>query len=42
MHNCCKSTIYLLATAANENDRAQKDIAFKNNKPFGSRILTTH
>ena len=31
-----KETIDLLATAANENDKAQKNVAFKNNAPFRS------
>ena len=33
-----KETIDLLATAANENDKAQKNVAFKNNAPFRSCI----
>ena len=33
-----KVTINLLAAAANENDRAHKDVAFKNNTPFRSCI----
>ena len=33
-----KWTIDLLAVAANENDKAEKDVAFKNNAPFGSCI----
>ena len=31
-----KGTVDLLATAANENDKAEKDVAFKNNGPFRS------
>ena len=31
-----KGTIDLLAAAANENDKAQKNVAFKNNAPFRS------
>ena len=31
-----KGTIDLLANAAAENDKAQKDVAFKNNAPFSS------
>ena len=34
-----KGTIHLLAAAANENDRAQKNVAFKSNNPFRSYIL---
>ena len=33
-----KGTVDLLAAAANENDKAQKDVAFRNNTPFRSRI----
>ena len=33
-----KRTIDLLATAANENDKALKNVAFKNNAPFRSCI----
>ena len=33
-----KRTIYLLALAANENDKAQKNVALKNNAPFISCI----
>ena len=33
-----KWTIAILAAAANENDKAQKNVAFKNNAPFRSRI----
>ena len=33
-----KGTIDLLAAAANENDKAEKDVAFKNNAPFRSCI----
>ena len=29
-----KGTIDLLAATANENDKAEKDVAFKNNAPF--------
>ena len=29
-----KGTIDLLAAAANENDKAEKNVAFKNNAPF--------
>ena len=31
-----KGTIDLLAAAANENDKADKNVAFKNNAPFRS------
>ena len=34
-----KGTIDILATAANENDKAEKDVAFKNNAPFRSCLL---
>ena len=37
-----KETIDLLATAANENDKAQKNVAFKNNAPFRSCISKTN
>ena len=30
--------IYLLATVANEDDKAKKNVAFKNNAPFRSCI----
>ena len=33
-----KGTIDLLAASANENDKAGKDVAFKNNAPFKSCI----
>ena len=33
-----KGSIDLLAAVANENDKAQKDVAFKNNAPFRSCI----
>ena len=33
-----KGTIDFLAAAANENDKAQKNVAFKNNAPFRSCI----
>ena len=33
-----KGTIDILAAATNENDRAEKDVAFKNNAPFRSCI----
>ena len=33
-----KGTKYLLPAAANENDQAEKDVAFKNNAPFRSSI----
>ena len=33
-----KGTIDLLAAAANENDKAEKNIAFGNNAPFRSCI----
>ena len=33
-----KWTIAILAAAANENDKAQKNVAFKNNAPFRSCI----
>ena len=29
-----KGTIDILATATNENDKAEKDVAFRNNGPF--------
>ena len=31
-----KGAIYLLAAAEKENDKAQKNVAFKNNAPFRS------
>ena len=34
-----KGTIDILATAANENDKVEKDVAFKNNAPFRSCLL---
>ena len=34
-----KGTIDLLAAAINENDKAEKNVAFKNNAPFRSYIL---
>ena len=33
-----KGTIDLLATAGNEDDKAEKNVAFKNNAPFRSCI----
>ena len=33
-----KETIDFLALAANENDKAEKNVAFKNNAPFRSCI----
>ena len=33
-----KGTINFLALAANENDKAEKNVAFKNNAPFTSCI----
>ena len=33
-----KRTIDLLAAAANENDKTEKDVSFKNNAPFRSCI----
>ena len=33
-----KGRVDLLVSAANKNDKAQKDIAFKNNAPFRSCI----
>ena len=33
-----KGTIGLFAAAANENDKSQKNVAFKNNAPFRSCI----
>ena len=33
-----KETIDFLALAANENDKAEKNVAFKNNAPFTSCI----
>ena len=37
-HIVVKWTIDLLADAANKNDKAEKDVAFKNNAPFRSYI----
>ena len=37
-HIVAKGTIDLLAAAANENDKAEKNVAFKNNAPFRSWI----
>ena len=37
-----KGTVDLLAAAANENDKAEKDVAFKNNAPFRSCISKTN
>ena len=39
-----KGTIDLLAAAANENDKAEKNVAFKKNAPFRSCIskITVH
>ena len=37
-HFVVKGTIDVLAAAANENDKAEKDVAFKNNAPFRSCI----
>ena len=34
-----KGTIDFLALAANENNKAEKNVAFKNNAPFTSCIL---
>ena len=36
-----KGTIDLLAAAANENDKAHQNVAFKNNASFRSYILKT-
>ena len=33
-----KETIDLLAAAVNENDKAEKDLPFKNNAPFRSYV----
>ena len=33
-----KGTVDLLASAANKNDKAEKEVQFKNNTPFKSRI----
>ena len=33
-----KGRVDLLVSAANKNDKAQKDVAFKNNAPFRSCI----
>ena len=33
-----KATLDLLVAAANENDKAEKEVAFKNNAPFRSCI----
>lgn len=35
-HIIVKGTIDLLASAANKNDKAEKDVAFKNNATFRS------
>ena len=35
---CCKMTIYFSATAANENDKAEKDVALKNNVSFRQTV----
>ena len=42
---CCEITLLyiavttdLLVTAGNENDKGEKDVAFKNNPPFRSCI----
>ena len=37
-----KGTIDILAATANENDKAEKDVAFKNNAPFRSCISKTN
>ena len=37
-HIVVKGGIDLLAAAANENDKAEKYVVFKNNAPFGSCI----
>ena len=37
-----KRTIDLLAAAANENDKTEKDVFFKNNAPFRSCISKTN
>ena len=37
-----KGTIDLLATAANENDRAEKNAALRINAPFRTCISTVH
>ena len=37
-----KGSIYLLAAAASENDKAEKDVMFKNNAPFRSYIPKTN
>ena len=37
--NVVKRTIDLWTAAANENDKAQKDVAFKNSPPFTSNKL---
>ena len=33
-----KGTVDLLASAANKNDKAEKEVQFKNNTPFKSHI----
>lgn len=38
-HIVVKGAIYLWAALANENDKADKNVAFKNNSPFISYIL---
>ena len=38
-HIVVKGTIYIWAAPANENDKADKNVAFKNNSPFISYIL---
>ena len=35
---CCKMTIDFSATAANENDKAEKDVALKNNFSFRQTV----
>ena len=36
-----KATIDLLAAAANENNKVEKDVAFENNNPFRSKVDCT-
>ena len=38
MYFVVKETIDFLASAANENDKAEKDAVFKNNAPFRLHI----
>ena len=42
MYIIVKEKLDLLAAAAKENDKAQKDFAFKNNAPFRSCITKTN